>query len=181
MIKNKDFSQIIKKIKLLVSDVDGVLTDGKILIHSDNTESKFFNVEDATGAALAFYGNLPIALISGRFSNATTIRAKELNITYCYQGVLNKRKKIYELMKRYSVSLNEIAYIGDSLVDVPVLEEVGFPITVPNAHESAKKVALYQTIKSGGEGVLFEVVEKIFSEQNKYVEVLNIMKRKKFD
>ena len=90
---NQDSIQkIFQKIKLLISDVDGVLTDAKILINSDGTESKFFNVEDGTGAALAHYANLPIALISGRYSKCTEIRAAELKIKHCFQDTLNKTK-----------------------------------------------------------------------------------------
>jgi len=178
---NKPLSQAIKNIKLIVSDVDGVLTDGRILISSDQVESKFFNVEDGTGAALAHYAKIPIALISGRYSESTKIRAKELNIKHCIQGVLDKKNKLLELKEIYNVSLEEIAYIGDSLVDIPVLEIVGCPITVINGHEEAKKRALFITKKIGGEGVLLEVVEKILMEQSRYIQILNIMKKDKFD
>ena len=180
-MKNNNISKIINNIKLIVSDVDGVLTDGKLLISSDNTESKFFSVEDATGVALANYANLPIALISGRYSTTTEIRAKELRIEYCYQGILDKKNKLLELLKIYDVKLNEVAYIGDSLVDIPVLEMVGLPISVPNAHNKAKDISLIITDKCGGEGVLFEVIEKILINQGRYSEVLNIMKEDKFD
>ena len=98
---------------VVVLDVDGVLTDGKILISSNSEESKFFNVEDGTGAAIAHYANLPIALISGRYSKSTSIRAKELQIDHCYQDTLNKTKVLHELMELYSVTYDEIAYIGD--------------------------------------------------------------------
>ena len=174
-------SSIIKKIKLLVSDVDGVLTDGRILINSDNTESKFFNVEDGTAAALAYFAKLPIALISGRYSKCTEIRASELNIKHCFQNTLNKTKVLHDLMKIYSVEYNEIAYIGDSLVDIPVFDIVGYPISVPNAHELAKKSAQHITKKSGGEGVLLEVVEWILKKQERYDNVLKLMKRDKFE
>ena len=80
IMNQNNFKSVAEKIKLLVSDVDGVLTDGKILISSSGIESKFFNVEDGTGAALAHYADLPIALISGRYSKCTSIRAKELKI-----------------------------------------------------------------------------------------------------
>ncbi len=178
---NQDSIQkIFQKIKLLISDVDGVLTDAKILINSDGTESKFFNVEDGTGAALAHYANLPIALISGRYSKCTEIRAAELKIKHCFQDTLNKTKKLHELMDIYSLDYNQIAYIGDSLVDLPVMKLVGLPITVPDAHDFNKNNALYITHKSGGEGVLFEVVEKILMYQNRYDEILEIMKKDKF-
>ena len=172
---------IIRKIKLLISDVDGILTDGRILISSDNTESKFFNVEDGTGAALAYFAKLPIALISGRYSKCTEIRASELKIEHCFQNTLNKKQVLHKLMKLYSVEYDEIAYIGDSLVDIPVLNLVGYPVSVPNAHELAKKSAIHITEKSGGQGVLLEIVEFILKSRSQYDTVLELMKCEKFE
>jgi len=170
----------IDKIKLLISDVDGVLTDGKILVSSSGYESKFFNVEDGTAVALANYANIPIALISGRYSKTTEIRAKELNIKHCFQDTLNKTKKLHELMEIYSLNYDQIAYIGDSLVDLPVMKLVGLPITVPNANDLNKKHAAFITNKLGGQGVLLEVVEKILMYQDRYDKVLDMMKKDKF-
>ena len=180
MINNK-LQNTIKKIKLLVSDVDGVLTDGKILISADGMESKFFNVEDGTAAALARYSDIPIALISGRYSECTKIRASELFIKHCFQDTLNKRKPLNDLLNIYSVNSDEVAYIGDSLVDIPVMEIVGYPIAVNNAHQKVKDISIYITQKKGGEGVLLEVIEKILIEQNKYEETLKKMRHDKFD
>ena len=171
----------IKKIKLIVSDVDGVLTDGRILISSNSEESKFFHVEDGTAAALASYAKLPIALISGRYSKSTEIRAQELKIEHCYQGVLNKKFILDKLLKIYSVNYDEVAYIGDSLVDVPVLSIVGLPISLPSAHKSAQDFSIYITKKRGGEGVLLEVVGKILQAQNRFNQVLELMKKDKFE
>ena len=180
MIKDSLIPKI-TNIKLLVSDVDGVLTDGKILISSNKIESKFFSVEDGTGAALARYANLPIALISGRYSECTEIRAKELKIEHCFQNTLNKKIIIEQLISIYSVNYDEIAYIGDSLVDLPVLEKVGFPICVPNSHKLVEEVSEYITHKKGGDGVLLEVVELLLNIQKKYHDVLNRMKKDKFE
>ena len=180
MIKN-NLTTIISKIKLLISDVDGVLTDGKIQISSNNVESKLFNVEDGTATALAQYAKLPIALISGRYSKCTEIRAKELKIKHCYQNTLNKKKVLDKILSIYSIKYNEVAYIGDSLVDLPILEIVGFPIGVSNAHKLVNNVAIYTTIKAGGEGVLLEVVEKILMVQKRYQYVLDIMKKEEFE
>ena len=175
-----NYSQF-EKIKLIVSDVDGVLTDGRILINSDSEEGKFFHVEDGTAAALAKYANIPIALISGRYSKSTKIRAKELSIEHCYQDVLNKKFILDKLINIYSVNYNEVAYIGDSLVDIPVLSVVGLPISVPSAHKLAQDCSVYITKKDGGEGVLLEVVEEILKKQNRFDEILNLMKKDKFD
>jgi len=180
-METNKLSQSISKIKLLISDVDGVLTDGKIQISSNNVESKFFNVEDGTGAALAYYAKLPIALISGRYSKCTEIRAKELNVTHCIQDTLNKKKVLDKLLKIYNVKKEQVAYIGDSLVDIPVLTVVGLPIAVSNAHPIVKNMAIYITDKLGGQGVLLEVVEKILIGQNKYKSTLNLMKKDKFE
>ena len=171
----------IKKIKLIVSDVDGVMTDGTILIGSDLQESKFFHVEDGTAVALAHYAKLPIALISGRYSKSTEIRAKELRIDHCYQGVLNKKFILDKLLKIYSVNYDEVAYIGDSLVDLPVLSVVGLPISLPSAHKAAQDLSIYITKKSGGEGVLLEIVERILKGQDRFDSTLDLMKKDKFE
>ena len=178
---DKNLQNAIKKIKLLVSDVDGVLTDGKILISADGMESKFFSVEDGTGAALARYAGIPIALISGRYSKCTEIRAGELKIEHCFQKTLNKKIILDKLTQIYSVRYDKIAYIGDSLVDLPLLKIVGFPISVSNGHIKAKNRASYITSKLGGEGVLLEVIELILECQGRYDGILKQMKEKEFE
>ena len=180
MINNK-LQNAIKKIKLLVSDVDGVLTDGKILISADGMESKFFNVEDGTAAALARYSDIPIALISGRYSKCTEIRAKELKIEHCFQKTLNKKSILDKLAKIYSVEYDQIAYIGDSLVDLPILEIVGFSVSVPDGHARVKNSVSYITSKLGGEGVHLEVNEMILEYQGRYDDILKAMKEKEFE
>ena len=180
MINNK-LQNAIGKIKLLVSDVDGVLTDGKILINSNGTESKFFNVEDGTAAALARYANMPIALISGRYSKCTEIRAKELKIEHCFQKTLNKKMILDKLTEIYGVEYDEIAYIGDSLVDLPILEIVGLSVSVSDGHNAAKNSASYITSKFGGEGVLLEVIELILECQGRYDGILKQMREKEFE
>ena len=160
-MNKKDFIKQFKKVELLVSDVDGVLTNGSISISSSGEESKIFCVEDGTGAALAHYANLPLALLSGRYSKATSIRSKELKIEHCIQGFLNKREKIEELCEKLNVSLENVAFIGVGLVDIPVLEIVGCPISVPNAHDHVKEKSIYITTKNGGDGVLYEIIELI--------------------
>ena len=168
----------IKDIKLLVSDVDGVLTDGTIYIGSDGTEFKNFSVEDGAGAAYARMAGLPIALISGRFSLCTLLRSKEMGIKHCYQGNLNKLEAYGELLSMYRLSDKQVAYIGDGLIDIPVMLKSGFSVSPQNAHQSVKDIADYITEKSGGEGVLREVVELILKEQEIYNDVLEKMKKK---
>ena len=175
-LSNKILDKI-NRIKLLIFDVDGVLTDGSIFISSSGEEYKRFSIEDGTGAAFARLAKLPLALISGRFSKATSIRAKELKINDCYQGSLNKLSDYYELCKKYNVNSQEVAYIGDSYIDIPVMKEVGLPITVPNANNMVKNIADYVTIKKGGEGVLLEVVELILFNQGRFDIIIKKMEK----
>ena len=153
--------QVFKDIKLIISDVDGILTDGTIYLGNDGTEFKKFNVEDGAGSAYARMANIPIALISGRFSLCTLLRSKEMGIEHCYQGKLNKLDSYEKLKKIYNVSDNQIAYIGDGLIDIPVLEKVGLPCTVPDAHLKVKNISKYITQKKGGAGAFMEIVEMI--------------------
>ena len=169
------------QIKLLICDVDGVLTDGTIYISAGGEETKKFCVEDGTGVALAKYANLKLALLSGRYSKCTSIRAKELKIDCCIQGALDKKNKIKIISKKFNISLKNIAYVGDGLVDIPVLEIVGIPICVPNAHSLVKDKSSTMTKCYGGKGVLNELVEKILKSQSTYEKTLLLMKNKKFN
>ena len=178
-MENKN-QQACADIKLLITDVDGVLTDGKILISSNGSESKMFCVEDGTGFAIAKFAKIPIIFLSGRYSKSTDIRAEELMIEECIQGCLDKRKKIYEIVQKRNLNVSNVAYIGDGLVDIPVLEVVGLPIGVNDAHPIVKKNAKYITETNGGEGVISEVVEYILRNQNRYKKTIEIMKKEVF-
>lgn len=158
--------------KALFLDVDGILTDGSIYIGSDNLEMKRFTVEDGAGTALAQQAQLPLALISGRHSEATTSRARQLQIEDVYQGYLNKLEPFELLLDKYNLKASEVAYVGDGLIDLPVLEQVGVPVTVPGAHPLVKQIAVYVTRCSGGQGVLREVVEWILTYQDRFEEVV---------
>ena len=179
-MKNNNESNILKNAKLLILDVDGVLTDGKIYICSNGEESKAFCIEDGTGAAIAKFAKFPLIWLSGRYSKCTTIRADELKIDSCIQGVLDKKNQLPDICKNFDISLDEVAYVGDGLVDIPVLDVVGIPISVPNAHPEVRDRASIITECYGGEGVLSELVEKILKAQSKYFSTLEIMKEKKF-
>lgn len=177
---NKLSKKQFQDIKLLISDVDGVLTDGTIHIGSDGTEFKQFSVEDGAGAAYARMAGIPIALISGRFSLCTLIRSKEMGIDHCYQGKLNKLDSYEELKETYNVSDNEIAYIGDGLIDIPLLEKVGLPCTVPDAHYKVKELCHYTTEKHGGRGAFREVVELILTNKGTYDEIYDKMRKETY-
>ena len=177
---NKVSKKQFEDIKLLISDVDGVLTDGTIHIGSDGTEFKQFSVEDGAGAAYAHMAGIPIALISGRFSLCTLIRSKEMGIEHCYQGKLNKLDSYEELKNIYNVSDNEIAYIGDGLIDIPILDKVGLPCTVPDAHSKVKELSCYITVSTGGRGAFREVVELILTNKGVYDEIYDKMRKETY-
>ena len=175
---NRTLKNKIKKISLIISDVDGVLTDGTIFIGADGTEFKQFNVEDGTGVAFAHLASIPVVLISGRESKATSIRAKELNIEHCFQEGLDKTDPYQKVCSIYNVNPENIAYIGDGLIDIPVMLKSGFSVAPGNAHQPVKDISDYITEKSGGEGVLREVIELILKEQGLYNKMLERMEKK---
>ena len=164
------------KIKMLISDVDGVWTDGTFYKGTDNLEFKRFSVMDGVGVAMARAAELIIALISGRYSPATEHRARELNIEDIYNGGLNKLPAYADLKAKYGLSDNEIAYIGDDLIDIPVMEQVRFPISVQNAHPRVKAIAAFITEASGGQGAFREAVEWVIDQQGRTKEVYQILR-----
>ena len=129
-----------KKIEMIISDIDGVWTDGSIYRGTDDMEFKKFSVFDGVGVAYARAADLKIAIISARYSPATEFRAKELKIDDCYNGGLNKLHAYSDLKKKYSLSDDQIAYLGDDMVDLPVMDLVGLPITTTSIFGSSKPV-----------------------------------------
>ncbi len=162
----------IKAVKAIFTDVDGVLTDGSIYVGSNGEELKRFTVEDGVGAALARQANLKIAFISGRSSGATLARARQMQVEEVHQGYLNKLEPFEHLLDKLQLQAEEVAYIGDGFIDMPLLERVGVPVSVPNAAAVVKDLALYITSCSGGQGVLFEVVQWILTNQGRLDEVM---------
>tara|TARA_B100000315_G_C14595239_1_gene598616 strand:- start:7131 stop:7694 length:564 start_codon:yes stop_codon:yes gene_type:complete len=163
-----------KKVKIIISDVDGVLTDGSIYIGENSTEFKKFNVMDGAGVAFAREAEIKIALLSGRFSHATQSRAEELGLGEdCYQGGLNKLETYEEILKKWDYTDEHVAYIGDDLIDLVVMERVGLPIAVANAHPLITKIAKIQTKACGGEGAFREAIEEILLLRGEYNTVLD--------
>ena len=173
--------QDINKIKMIISDVDGVWTDGSIykgFSSTENIELKKFSVSDGYAVALTREAGLKVALISGRKSAATEARASELKIKDVYNGTLNKIPPYEELKSKYTLSDDEIAYVGDDLIDIPIMEKVAFPIATNNASTPCKKVATYITKKNGGDGAFREAVEWILSEQGRLDSVIKSLQEK---
>ena len=168
----------LKKIKLIISDVDGVLTDGTVLKGGGNMELKRFCVQDGTAVAMVKAAGFDLAFISGRYSEATEIRMKELKISDVYNGTLNKLVPYRELKKKYQLKDDEIAYIGDDLIDIPVMKKVGIPAAEQNAYPDVKEKAVFVTKTRGGEGAFREFIDWMLMELGTYKKCLEDMQIK---
>jgi 3-deoxy-D-manno-octulosonate 8-phosphate phosphatase (KDO 8-P phosphatase) len=157
--------KIAAKIKLLILDVDGVLTNNTLYINDKGEEAKRFNVSDGMGIYLALRAGLEIALISGRKSKATEFRALDLKIKHVYLGVTNKIKAYQKLKRNLRLSDEQIAYMGDDILDVSVLRKVALPICVKDANPVAGKFAKFVTKAKGGEGAVREVIDMILESK----------------
>ena len=166
---------------MLISDVDGVWTDGSFYKGPDSFELKKFSVFDGVGMAMARTADLRIALISGRFSPATESRAKELKIKDVYNGTLNKIPAYEELKKKYELDDSSIAYLGDDWIDIPVMNRVAVPIAVKNASLEVKNIAIHITKTSGGNGAFREAVEWIIDQQGRKEEIIEMMQKRLLD
>jgi 3-deoxy-D-manno-octulosonate 8-phosphate phosphatase (KDO 8-P phosphatase) len=151
----------LKKIRCLLMDVDGVLTDGKLHFTSDGQEFKTFDVQDGHGMAMAMRAGLLLGLVSGRPSKATEQRAADLGLKIVKQAGVNKMEMVEEIKREHNLRDEEIAFIGDELVDLPVLRRAGFAVAVPNAVDEVKAIAHYTTKRRGGDGAVREVIEMI--------------------
>ncbi|MCS7265752.1 MAG: HAD hydrolase family protein [Armatimonadetes bacterium] len=161
-------SDVLKGIKLLVLDVDGVLTKGEIAIISDGTEMRLFNSQDGVGLMVAYQAGLQTAIITGRATEAVRKRAEEVKITHIVMGTFAKLKPLLELCNKLGLSPKEVAYVGDDVPDIPPMKQVGFAVAVANAVEEVKKTAHYITERAGGEGAVRETIELILQAQGKW-------------
>jgi 3-deoxy-D-manno-octulosonate 8-phosphate phosphatase (KDO 8-P phosphatase) len=163
-----------KKIRVLLMDVDGVLTDGHVWLLSrrDGTASelKGFSAHDGAGLKLARAAGLRTGVITGRESSAVTQRSRECEIEFVFQGRATKLGAYEEILRATGASESEVAYVGDDLPDIPVLERVGLAIAVANAAPEVKRAAHYVTARTGGEGAVREVIELIVKAQGKWIE-----------
>ena len=158
----------LKSVKLLMLDVEGVLTDGKIIYNDRGEEIKAFNVRDGHGLKLLMRAGIEIALITGRKSKVVLHRARDLGIKKVYQGVINKIEIYEKILKEKKLKDINVGFVGDDLVDIPVLKRVGFSAAVGDAIPEVKKVVDYVASKRGGEGAVREICELLLKVQNKW-------------
>ncbi len=168
MAKLINIEKLAKKIKLLILDVDGVLTDGSLYFGDNGEEFKRFNALDGYGIKTIIEYGIEVAIISSRESKSVAFRAKNLNIKYCYQGQKDKNIALKKLLKILQITTDEIAYIGDDILDLPILTKIALPIAVNNAHHVVKKYALITTKNNGGNGAVREICDFLMLNQQKY-------------
>lgn len=159
------------KIRLLLLDVDGVLTDGGIIIDSRGVEAKRFDVRDGQGIALLIHYGIKVAFITGRSSSIVRRRAKELGVTFVYQGVKNKLEIYDRIRRKTGLKDEQIAYVGDDVMDLPVIRKVGLAIAVRDSWPGLKSRVDYVARCGGGRGAVREVSELVLRAQGLWNEL----------
>ena len=164
-----------RRIKIVLFDVDGVLTDGTIWIYpmpvampdgsitTKMVEAKGYSAHDGAGMTLARLGGMKVGVITKRISESVAIRARDLKLEFVYQGQAFKMKAVREIAEKAGVTLEEIAYVGDDVVDLPAMREVGLAVAVANAREQVKAEAHYVTAHTGGEGAGRDAIDFILA------------------
>jgi len=158
----------IKQLKLLILDVDGVLTDGRLFFDDHGREYKCFHARDGHGIKLLRQSGVDVAVISGRKSNTVAIRMQSLGVTHVYQGHEDKRAAFCEILRNLDLSPKQVAYVGDDVLDLPIMTQVGFSVAVADANFAVKKRADWCTQTDGGLGAVREVCDLIMLGQGTF-------------
>ena len=161
-----------KEIKLLLLDVDGVLTDGTLLYSGSGEESKSFNTQDGFGLRLLGEAGVEVGVITARQSEVVARRAKELNMRYIYQGIGNKNEAFKEIIRVSGLKPFQIAYMGDDWLDLALLQQVGLALAPANAVAEVQVAAHYVTPSTGGRGAVREACNLILTSQDKLAKLL---------
>lgn len=161
-----------KKIRCVICDIDGVLTDGLIFIDNHGNELKAFNIQDGLGLKLLMSAGIEVAVISGSVNAVIDYRMAQLDIRHYFKGQINKNQAYQELKSRLNLHDDEFAYIGDDLPDLPIMKQVGFSIAVANAVNSVKQRADWNTELHGGRGGVREACDFILNAQGMMDEAL---------
>ncbi|MCF6218793.1 MAG: 3-deoxy-manno-octulosonate-8-phosphatase KdsC [Gammaproteobacteria bacterium] len=169
----QDILERAEQIKLIIFDVDGVLTDGSLFFSDSGEEMKAFNSRDGHGMKMLRESGVEVAIITGRTSNVVTHRMANLGIKYVYQGQHEKLPAFLELIDRLGVTAKQVAYVGDDVVDLPIMRRVGLAVAVQDAHSWVKKHAHWQTPSCGGRGAARDICELIMEAQGSLESTLN--------
>jgi 3-deoxy-D-manno-octulosonate 8-phosphate phosphatase (KDO 8-P phosphatase) len=162
-----------KQLKLLILDVDGVLTDGKLFFDDNGKEYKSFHARDGHGIKLLQKTGVEVAVISGRKSLSVGLRMKHLGISYIYQGHEDKRAAFAEILAKMNITAAQAAHVGDDVLDLPIMTQVGLAIAVQDAHFAVKERAHWCTPSGGGQGAVREVCVFIMQAQGSFDSILN--------
>jgi 3-deoxy-D-manno-octulosonate 8-phosphate phosphatase (KDO 8-P phosphatase) len=161
------------RIRLLILDVDGVLTDGSIILDAAGNEFKSFHVRDGHGIIMAIRAGITVALITGRYSEVVRRRAQELGIKEVFQRCRDKRAVYFRLAEKYSLNDSEIAYVGDDVVDIPVMKTCGLPVAVADSAEEIRPFARMITRECGGRGAVREVCDFILKAKGLWKDIID--------
>lgn len=172
MNADQDIIDRARKIKLLILDCDGVLTDGRIIMLPDSDETKAFDVKDGHGIVMAQRAGLRIAIISGRKSSVVRARAKELGVGRLYEMAWVKTEPYEKILAEEGLADEEVCYVGDDVVDIPLLRRSGLGVAVADAVEETKQHSHIVTTRGGGRGAVREVIEFILRAQDKWEEAM---------
>jgi len=166
------FLEKAKRIKLLLLDVDGVLTDGRIIYDSSGRDMKFFDVHDGMGVHLLHKAGIPSILITAKGSKSIKPRAEDMQVDAVFENISPKSAILDKILKKYKIDNSQVCFVGDDLVDLGIMKKVGLAIAVANAAAEIKEIACYVTSKSGGRGAVREVAELILKSQGKWGEII---------
>jgi len=170
----EDLREKAKKVKLLLLDVDGVLTDGRIVYDSRGHDMRFFDVHDGLGVYALRKSGIKTVLITAKGSRAIKPRARDMRVEEVFSDVSPKTAVLDKILKKYNVDISEVCFAGDDLVDLCLMKKVGFPIAVFNACPEIKQAASYVTIRTGGRGAVREIAELILKSQGKWNDILKL-------
>ena len=168
--KREELTEKARKIRLLLLDVDGVMTDGRLYLDDDGRQTRAFHILDGMGIALLRKIGIKVGIITGCSSGAVEVRARQLELDEVHQGVEDKMKVYDEILSRHQLHDSEVAYMGDDIIDRPLLKRVGFSVTVPNAHTRIQDTVHWVTQQPGGHGAVREVADFLLIAQGTRIE-----------
>ena len=161
-----------KDIKLIILDVDGVMTDGRIVIDDNGLEQRNFDIKDGLGVVAMQMSGIEVAIITSKKSGSVRHRAEELKIKRFHEGVRKKTEPYEQMLAEMGITDAQVAYVGDDLVDLSMMKRVGLPIAVADAVDEVREAAAYVTLKPGGHGAVREAAEMILKAQGKWGAIL---------
>ena len=167
-----DHKALAAKVRLIVFDVDGVLTNGQLVFGPEGETLKVFHSQDGLGITAARRAGLKTAIITGRWTTMVEVRSAELRIDAVCQGVIDKLGTLQELLIKYDLTMEQVAYVGDDLNDLAAMAKVGLPCAVGNAVPEVKEIARYVAARSGGSGAVREIIEMILKAQGKWTDIV---------